>query len=106
MKACIALILASTLITGCVTQPTVRDAEIIIKYKYIVNTIPADMLSIPAQVGKVDPTIDSDDAIATWMLDGEKRYLEIEGKLRSIKDLQDDRLKELEKLSKDDVIIK
>jgi hypothetical protein len=104
MKLILALIMSIALV-GCDTLPKVEE-NTVVKFKYIVNTIPSELLAVPAPLPKVDPTKDDDKTIGNWLLDGEKRSLEIEGKLRSIKKLQDQRLEELKKLPKDDVIIK
>jgi hypothetical protein len=100
-----ALLVGSLALAGCDTMAK-RDQNIIIKYKYIVNVIPGDLLAIPTRPIKVDPAIDTDETIATWLLDGEKRALQIEGSLKAIKTLQDQRLEELKKLPADDVILK
>ena len=92
-------------LVGCDTMPK-RDQPVLIKYKYIINTIPADMLDIPAPITPVDSKIADDLAVGNWMIDSEKRVLEIEGKLKSVKKLQDQRLEDAKKLPKDDVIIK
>lgn len=103
MKVICSIILAMTLMGCGATIP--REQDTVVKFKYIVNTIPEETLTIPPHIpSPPEPSTDQD--IANWLLDGEKRSLDIESKLRSIKKLQADRLEELKKLPKDDVILK
>lgn len=107
MKALLATLTMCFALTGCIgTMPPQRDAEIIVKYKYIINTIPAEMLEVPAPVPNIDAKTADDKTVGNWMLDSEKRALAIEDKLKAVKDLQDKRLEEAKKLPKEDVIIK
>jgi hypothetical protein len=106
MKFLVPIILAAAMLTGCETNPTIPEPSIVIKYKYIVETVPDDMLVVPNSLPKIDPNSTDDAALADWLLDGEKRALEIESKLKAIKALQEQRLKDLDAYPKDDVIIK
>lgn len=104
MKKLVAILALSAALVGCASNPP-NEPNTVIKFKYIVNVIPDDMLAVPPIVEAL-PADATDQVIGNWLLDGEKRALEIESKLKAIKKLQADRLKELEKLPKDDVIVK
>jgi hypothetical protein len=104
MKLILTLIMSASL-AGCFGTIPPVEPNTVIKFKYIVNTIPGDLLTVPPYVQPLPETANDQD-IANWLLDGEKRSLEVESKLKAIKKLQDDRLKELEKLPKEDVIVK
>ena len=104
MKSILIAIMTTVSLVGCANMQPPKD--IVVKYKYVVNTIPEEMLTVPPQVPAIDITTADDITVGGWMLDGEKRSLEIEGKLKSIKDLQDKRLLDLKALPAEDVIIK
>jgi len=101
MKILISLCLA-IILSGCATKQLV-DQTVAIKYKYIVMLIPEEMLTIPKIERKLDPEIATDKDTAKWMIDWERRYQEIETRLKIIKTYQDRRLKELT-LPPEDVI--
>ena len=82
-------------LTGCVTFSKKPDQELIVKYKYIVTEIPAELLVIPAPMYKINPKTATDKDAAQWLIDSEKRFLEIEKKLQAIKAYLDKKLKEL-----------
>ena len=93
----------SFLLFGCATQKQLVDQSVAIKYKYVVMTIPNEMLTIPDPERKLDTSIATDKDAAKWMVDWERRYQEIEKRLRTVKEYQDRRLKELT-LPPEDVI--
>lgn len=105
MKALLATLCLTLALVGCDTMPK-RDAEVLIKYKYIVNTIPEELLAVPPQVTPIDLKAATDKDVGAWMLDSEKRSLTIEGMLKAIRELQVKRLEEAKKLPAEDVIIK
>lgn len=102
MKTLIALCLVVTLY-GCGTQKQLVDQSVAIKYKYVVMTVPEEMLTIPDTERKLDITTATDKDAAKWMVDWERRYQEIEKRLKMIKAYQDRRLRELT-LPPEDVI--
>ncbi len=102
MKKLIALLLVAVL-AGCATQKQLVDQTVAIKYKYVVMLVPEEMLAIPEVERKLDTTIATDKDAAKWMVDWERRYQEIERRLKTIKTYQDRRLKELT-LPPEDVI--
>ena len=83
-----------------------KEPDQIVKYKYIVTTVPDDLLTIPAPVYKIDPTKATDKETGLWMTDSERRAIELEKKLKRIKELQDKQLQDVKKLPADDVITK
>ena len=102
MKTLIALCLA-IMLGGCAIDKQLVDQTVAIKYKYIVMTIPEEMLTVPNVERKLDPNVATDKETAKWMIDWERRYQEIENRLKTIKTYQDRRLKELT-LPPEDVI--
>ena len=93
MKIILTLILAM-LITGCATRP-VKEPQILVKYKYVVTSIPSEMLEIPVPVRELDLSTATDQDAARWIISSEKRSLELEAKLKAIKSYLVDRLKNL-----------
>lgn len=109
MKVLAALLLSSVMLTGCFETIPEQPENVVVKYKYIVNTIPGDFLEVPAKVPNLDTTTATDKDAAKWLLDKEDRALNLETKLKSIKTHQDNKLKEIEtemKIPKEDIIVK
>lgn len=96
------IIVALLTLSGC-TWPVKPDQSTVVKYKYIVNTIPEEMLTVPSPTYKIDSVSATDKDASKWMIDSEKRYQEIEKKLKAIKTYQDDKLKNL-KVPPEDLI--
>jgi hypothetical protein len=88
------LLALSLLLIGCTTVPQVIDKPAV-SYKYVVVKIPDEMLTVPVPGPKIDVELATDKVTADWMVDWEKRYQEIEKRLKAVKDYQDRRLKEL-----------
>lgn len=91
------------LLAGCTSMQT-RDGPLFVQYKYVFVTIPDDMLEVPEPVYKLNPETATDRDAGVWMLDSERRALELEKKLKRIKAYQDQKLQDLKKLPEDDVI--
>lgn len=87
---------------GCVTNPP-KEQPIALKYKYVVMLIPDEMLEIPEVEKTLNTNTATDKDAAKWMVYWERRYQEIEKRLKTIKTYQDRRLKELT-LPPEDVI--
>jgi hypothetical protein len=102
VKTLIALCLA-VMLGGCATDKQLVDQSVAIKYKYVVMIIPEEMLTVPNVERKLDPNVASDKETAKWMIDWERRYQEIENRLKTIKAYQDRKLRELT-LPPEDVI--
>lgn len=90
-------------LTGCPTMGPLRDQEVAVKYKYVVTSIPVDLTTVPPATVKIDPKTATDKEMAKWMADSEARYLEIEKRLKAIKDYQENKLKDL-KIPAEDII--
>jgi hypothetical protein len=90
-------------LVGCATDKQLVDQSVAVKYKYVVTTIPDEMLEIPPAERTIDPVTATDKDVAKWMIDWERRYQEIERRLKTIKAYQDRKLRELN-LPKEDVI--
>ena len=99
----ILFLVLTLLLTSCATTSQIVDQSTAVKYKYVIITIPDDMLAIPTPERSIDPNVATDKDAARWMIDWEKRYQEIEKKLKLIKTFQDQKLNEL-KLPPEDVI--
>jgi len=93
----------AALLVGCANTKQLVDQSVVVKYKYIVMLIPEEMLTIPDLERKLDTMIATDKDAAKWMIDWERRYQEIEKRLRTVKEYQDRRLRELT-LPPEDVI--
>jgi hypothetical protein len=103
MRTIIALCTVA-LLSGCaLLQQQKQEQPVVIKYKYVVMTVPEEMLEVPPVERKLDTTTATDKDAAKWMVDWERRYQEIERRLKMIKSYQDRRLKELT-LPPEDVI--
>ena len=72
-------------LAGCATTDPVVDKGVVVRYKYVVTTIPDEMLSIPPPVYMLDLSTATDKDAALWLVESEKRSLVIEGKLSAIK---------------------
>lgn len=101
----VALIVASTL-TGCASwfkKEETPPPVVATKLKYVVVTIPNEMLEIPGPESRLDTGVATDKETARWMNDWERRYQEVERRLKKIKEYQDKKLQEL-KIPPEDVI--
>lgn len=97
------ILFLAILLTGCATDKQLVDQTVAIKYKYVVMTIPEEMLEMPETESFLDTATASDKDAAIWMIDWERRYQEIERRLKMIKTYQERRLRELT-LPPEDVI--
>lgn len=102
MRTLITLSLA-LMLAGCASFGQKTEQPVAIKYKYIVMTVPEEMLTVPEVEKRLDTKSATDKDAAKWMIDWERRYQEIERRLKMIKSYQDRRLKELT-LPPEDVI--
>lgn len=94
MKPIIALCLV-ILLGGCASTKQLVDQSVVVKYKYVLMTIPDEMLVIPEVEKNLDLTTATDKDAAKWMIDWERRYQEIEKLLKTIKTYQNRRISEL-----------
>lgn len=93
MKTVLAILLATAL-TGCAGGAGWRqEPSVIVQYKTEYITIPEDHLVIPDDIPMVDLKTATQKTIAKWIADKEERSIEMEKKLRKIKELQDERIK-------------
>lgn len=98
------VIALALLLGGCsFSKDNVRDAPVVTKYKYIVNTVPGEMFVKPDQVQNINTDTATDKDVANWMINSEKRYLEIERRLDSIREYLDSKYNNL-KVPPEDVI--
>lgn len=95
MKILITTLCLVALLSGCTTTKQLVDQSVAIKYKYVVMLIPEEMLTVPEVEQKLDTTTATDKDTAKWLVDWERRYQEIEKRLKTIKIYQDRRFKEL-----------
>lgn len=98
------LILAMLVLAGCASTGTTIPIEptTVLHYKYIVTTVPAEMLIVPPPVPNIDLTTATDKDVAAWMLDGEQRTEGLEDRLKAVKTYLDNKIKTLN-LPPDDV---
>jgi hypothetical protein len=88
----LALILA---ISGCATNPAAPDKDVVVKYKYVVTTVPVELLTMPDPMYTIDVKTATDKEAAIWLIDSEKRAQIIESKLAAIKAFLERKIKEL-----------
>lgn len=89
---------------GCASLDQQKvDQPVVIKYKYVISTIPEEMLEIPEPEKRLDTSTATDKQAAQWMIIWERRYQEIERRLKMIGAYQARKLRELS-LPPEDVI--
>lgn len=104
MKSLLIALVPLFLLAGCETNPIKPEEKIVTKYKYVVTTIPEEMLEVPKPVPNIDTKTSTDKDAALWLVEKEKRTQELEKKLRAVKSYQDRKLKELT-VPKEDIIV-
>ena len=96
-KILIGILLFATL-AGCALfgpKTQLVDQNTAIKYKYVIITIPDEMIEIPASERRLDTSVATDKETAKWMSDWERRYQDVEKRLKTVKSYQDRKIKEL-----------
>jgi len=78
-------------VSGCAT--TTKPAPIVVKDHYIVRAIPDEYFVIPAQVSPIDLNTATQKTVAVWLLRSEERTRDLETKLRTAKQIQDENIK-------------
>jgi hypothetical protein len=94
------------MLSGCslfTTKPSVERVEVI-RYKYVVKTLPPQLLTIPARVPMIDVQTATDRDLANWIVVSEQRSLLLEQNIGSIKALYDKQLEYIRTLAPEDVI--
>jgi len=84
------------LLAGCGTAPT--DPVVppaVIHYKYIVTTVPASMLTLPAPVPPLNTQTATDKDASIWILDNEQRTEALEDQLKAIQTYLSNKIKNL-----------
>jgi hypothetical protein len=89
------LISIMAILAGCATAPEPVQPTAVIKYKYIVTTVPASMLTVPDAVPPIDLSTATDKDAGNWILDSEARTEVLEEKLKAIKSYLDNKVKTL-----------
>ena len=90
-------------LVGCNSTPKKEPPTQIIKYKYVAYRIPPEILTIPAPVNRIDIKKATDKDVGLWIIDSERRTIEIEKRLKVIKSLQDKQMTDLKKMNPEDV---
>ena len=103
MKSFILSFVFVLLLAGCEAIPT-RDGPLLVKYKYVVISIPDELLELPSPMYKIDPDKATDKDTGLWITDSERRALELEKRLKKIREYQKRQLEEVNKLPQPDVI--
>lgn len=98
MKLSLLLLLAMSLLAGCDGLNIRPESGVVVRTKYVVTTIPDELLTLPPPTPALTAPRDrTDKEAAIWMIESEKRYLEIEKRLAEIKRYQANKLEELKK---------
>jgi len=103
MKSYLLALTFTLLLVGCQSMPA-KDSPIFVKYKYIVMSVPDDLLEIPPPTYKIDPATVTDRDTGVWMVDSERRAIELEKKLRKIREYLKIQQAEVAKLPEPDVV--
>ena len=103
MKTYLLALTFTLLLMGCEAMPT-RDGPLFVKYKYVVITVPDELLEIPAPTYKIDPSVATDKDAGVWLVDSERRALELEKRLKQIKAYIAKQQEEVAKFPQPDVI--
>lgn len=90
-------------IAGCAIDEVKVDAPAVIKYKYVINTVPDEMLVKPDPIPRIDPAVATDKDAANWMLESEKRYMIIEKRFDAVKQYLQEKIMNF-KIPAEDVI--
>lgn len=93
------------LMMGCSSITKKESPTQIVKYKYIAYTVPSELLTIPTPITRIDPKRVTDKDIGIWIIDSERRSIELEKRLKAIKTLQEKQLRDLKKINSEDVEI-
>lgn len=104
MKVVLACVMASTMLFlgGCsTTVPKKPEPEIVVKYKYIVTTVPEELLTKPEPVPPINLDTATDAIAARWALARDKRARVIELKLDRVREYLDKKVKDLKTLYPD-----
>lgn len=82
MKIYLAL-LASLVLVGCETTPKVEKPEVRVveRVEYVLRTPPAELLTLPPAVPKIDVDAAKQSDIAAWILWSEERTRQLENML-------------------------
>lgn len=98
MKLIIAALAALSL-AGC-SYNIKEDQPVVVKHTETLITIPDSMFEIPDPIALIDPTKINDKIFAIWLLSKEARAIEIEKRLKAIKEYQDKKKAEQEAAQK------
>lgn len=84
------LVLLILSLAGCCTAPTVPP--LIVKDHFITRVLPSEHLEIPDYGPSIDVKVATQKDVAAWAVQTEQRMLNMETKLKKIKQIQDDNL--------------
>jgi len=90
-------------LVGCATTSIPKDQPVAIHYKYVITKIPPALLSVPDPLRYLNTKTATDKDAALWFSELYGRGLDMETKLKAIKQFQDDKLKNL-KVPPEDII--
>jgi hypothetical protein len=97
------LLLTLALALGGCAAPVVPVQNVAIHYKYIVNTIPPELLAVPPVPAPLNLDTATDKDLVDWLTDSEERSQTMETQLKTIKTYQADKITNL-KVPAEDVI--
>lgn len=107
MRYILASLLALVLVGCGTTQPPKPEVITLTKYKYVIVSVPDDVLYVPDFIPTPDSKTATDAEIATWILDKEGRAQSMEKIINAAKKYATDRLELLRKnkeIKEEDII--
>lgn len=77
------LILILSLLSGCATS-TFQNKEVLVQNAYIIRTATAEQKTLPPYPTPIDVTKADQTALAEWIVESEKRQLDLESIIRRL----------------------
>lgn len=108
MKKLLIILALALNLAGCATTDVKPVAGEVVRYKYIINTLPVQLFMLPEQVPKLNTQTMNNEDIEKWMFDNEIRAVDIQERLRKLKTLQEQKIADTKKklnVPPEDIII-
>lgn len=83
----ILVILIITILSGCATTEPPVAPSVLIKNTYLIPSLGPDIIELPKNVRPLDLTTATQADLAKWLLENEKRVVELEGKVAAARNI-------------------